>query len=128
MAEAKRRARQRRLLIALAAVLVGLAVSLTFAFWAPGGGSPNNGGLSSGHHLNSQIGGSGQLAVTAGMTAKEVLDSAGKPLRIVKSNPRNPDCWAYPLGDISGKRAWVSTYGEHVAVCFKHGRVDYVGP
>jgi hypothetical protein len=128
MAEAMRRARQRRMLIALAALLIGLAVGLTFAFWSPGGRSPNGRGLSSGHHLNSQNGDSGQLAVAAGMTAKQVLASAGKPLRIVRSNPRNPDCWAYPLGDISGKRAWVTTYGEHVAVCFKHGRVDYVGP
>lgn len=100
-------------LIALAIVLTGLAVGLTFAFRSPGGGSPNGGGLTSGNFSNSQNGGSGPLAVTAGMTAKAVLTAAGRPSHIVRSNPRNPDCWAYP---------------RNVAVCFKHGRVDYVGP
>lgn len=46
MAEAKRRARQRRTLIALAALLLaGLAGGLTLAFRSPGGGSTNGGGL-----------------------------------------------------------------------------------
>jgi hypothetical protein len=47
------------------------------------------------------------------MTARAVRVTAGRPLRVVRSNPRNPDCWVY---------------GKHAAVCFKHGRVDYVGP
>jgi hypothetical protein len=48
IAEAKRRARQRRMLIALGVLLVaGLAAGLTFAFRSPGGGSPNGGGLTS---------------------------------------------------------------------------------
>jgi len=51
--------------------------------------------------------------VTTGMTVKAVRATAGRPLRVVRSNPRNPDCWVY---------------GEHLAVCFKHGRVDYIGP
>jgi hypothetical protein len=128
MAEAKRRAQQRRMLIVLAILLAGLAVGLTFAFGSPGGRSPNGGGLTSGNYSNSQNGGSGPLAVTTGMTAKAVLATAGRPSRVLRSNPRNPDCWAYPLGDINGKRDWWSTYGEVVAVCLKHGRVDYVGP
>jgi hypothetical protein len=53
------------------------------------------------------------LAITTGMTVKAVRAHAGRPVRIVRSNPRNPDCW---------------DYGDHRAVCFKHGRVDYVGP
>jgi hypothetical protein len=98
MAEAKRRARQRRALVALAILLLaGLAAGLTFAFRSPGGG-PTNGE---------------PLRVTTGMTAKAVRATAGRPLRVVRSNPRNPDCWVY---------------GEHLAVCFKHGRVDYIGP
>jgi hypothetical protein len=113
MAEAKRRARERRMLIALAVLLAGLAVGLTFAFPSPGGHSPNGAGLTSANHSNSQNAGGVQLAVTPGMTAKAVLAAAGRPLRIVRSNPRNPDCW---------------DYGENRAVCFKHGRVDYVGP
>jgi hypothetical protein len=48
IAEAKRRARQRRVLIALGVLLVaGLAAGLTFAFRSPGGGSPTGGGLAS---------------------------------------------------------------------------------
>lgn len=48
IAEAKRRARQRRVLIALGIlVAAGLAAGLTFAFRSPGGGSPNGGGLTS---------------------------------------------------------------------------------
>ncbi len=128
MKEAKRRARQRRTLIALAILVAGLAVGLTFVFPSPGGRSPNGGGLTSGNYSNGQNGGSGPLAVTTGMTAKAVLAAAGRPLRIVRSNPRNPDCWAYPRGETKGKSDWWSSYGEHVAVCFKHGRVDYVGP
>ena len=58
-------------------------------------------------------GGSGPLQVTTGMTFKEVRATAGPPLRVDRENPRNPDCWVY---------------GDHVAVCFKYGRVDYVGP
>ena len=95
VAEAKRRARQRRMLVALAVLLAGLALGLIFAFRSPGG-SPNGG-----------------LRVTTGMTAKAVRATAGPPLRIDRSNPRNPDCWVY---------AWNS------AVCFRHGRVDYIGP
>ena len=112
MAEAKRRARHRRMLIAIA-VLAGLAVGLTFAFGSPGGRSPNAGGLTGGNYSNSQNGGSGPLAVTTGMTVKAVLATAGRPLRVVRSNPRNPDCWDYALNR---------------AVCFRRGRVDYVGP
>jgi hypothetical protein len=41
MAEAKRRARQRHMLIALAVLLAGLAVGLTFAFRSPDIASPN---------------------------------------------------------------------------------------
>jgi hypothetical protein len=58
-------------------------------------------------------GASKSFAITTGMTAKAVRAEAGRPLRIVRSNPRNPDCWAYVM---------------HRAVCFRHGRVDYVGP
>ena len=106
MAEAKRRAKQRRALIAFGVVLVaGLAVGLTLALRS--GGGPT---------------------VTTGMTANAVRAKLGPPVRIVRSNPRNPDCWAYPRGDWQGKPHWWSTYGEHVAVCFKHGHVDYVGP
>jgi hypothetical protein len=48
MAEAKRRARRRRVLIALGILAVaGLAAGLTFAFRSPGGGSPSGGGLAS---------------------------------------------------------------------------------
>lgn len=48
IAEAKRRARQRRVLIALGILLAAaLAAGLTFAFRSPGGGSPNGGGLTS---------------------------------------------------------------------------------
>jgi len=55
IAEAKRRARQRRLLIALGVLLVaGLAAGLTFAFRSPGGGSPNGGGLTTASY--SQLG------------------------------------------------------------------------
>jgi hypothetical protein len=54
MAEAKRRARQRRTLIALGVVfLAGLAVGLTLALRSPGGGSPGgapSGGLSSANY------------------------------------------------------------------------------
>jgi hypothetical protein len=127
MTEAKRRARQRRMLIALA-ILAGLAVGLSFAFRSPGGRSPNGAGLTAGNYSNSQNGGTGPLAVTTGMTAQAVLAMAGRPLRVVRSNPRNPDCWAYPHGNINGKPNWWSTGGEVVAVCFRHGRVDYVGP
>jgi hypothetical protein len=46
IAEAKRRARQRRMLIALGVLLVaGLAAGVTFVFRSPGGGSPSGGGL-----------------------------------------------------------------------------------
>jgi hypothetical protein len=130
MAEAKRRARQRRALVTFGVVLLaGLAVGLTLAFRSPGGGPP--GGAPSGRLSSSAInpgGGSGSLGVSTGMTTREVRATAGRPLRVVRSNPRNPDCWAYPRGDINGEPDWVSTYGEHVAVCFKRGRVDYVGP
>jgi hypothetical protein len=61
-------------------------------------------------------GSSGPLqGVTTGMTAKAVRAKAGRPLHVVRSNPRNPDCWV-----------WASN--EHRAVCFKQGRVDYIGP
>lgn len=130
MAEAKRRARQRRVLVALGVVLLaGVALGLTLALRSPGGGSSGSapsGGLSPGANNPGSV--SASLGVTTGMTAKEVLATAGRPLRIVTSNPRNPDCWAYPRGDITGERDWVSTVGKHVAVCLKHGRVDYVGP
>ena len=129
IAEAKRRARQRRALIAFGVLmLVGLAVGLTLAFRSPAGGP--SGGAPSGKLSASPKpgGGSGWPGVTKGMTARAVLATAGRPSRVVRSNPRNPDCWAYPRGDINGKRGWWSTYGEHVAVCFKYGRVDYVGP
>jgi hypothetical protein len=120
MAEAKERARRRRVLIALAIVLVALAVGLAFAFRSPGGPSPNGGGLTSGNYSYSQSGASGPLAVRTGMTAKAVLAAVGRPLRVVRSNPRNPDCWAYVVksGALRGQ----------TAVCFRRGRVDYVGP
>src|SRR6476660_560900 len=55
MAEAKRRTRQRRVLIGLGVLLVaGLAAGLTFAFRSPGGGSPNGGGLATASY--SQLG------------------------------------------------------------------------
>jgi hypothetical protein len=120
MAEAKRRAQQRRMLIALAVLLVGLTVGLTFAFRSPGGRSPNGAGLTSANSLNTQSGGNAAFAVTTGMMAKAVLARAGRPLRVVRSNPRNPDCWAYAN--------WIAQSGPDLAVCFKHGRVDYVGP
>lgn len=51
MAEAKRRARQRRVLIALGVLLIaGLAAGLTFAFRSPGGGPPSGGGLTSANY------------------------------------------------------------------------------
>ena len=51
IAEAKERARQRRLLIALAVLLLaGMAAGLTSAFRSPGGRSPNGGGLASAHY------------------------------------------------------------------------------
>lgn len=120
MAEAKRRARQRRMLTALALLLAGLGAGLAFAFGSPGGRSPSGGGLTSGNLSNyARRAGlsSGPFAVTTGMTPRAVLAVAGRPLRVVRSNPRNPDCWDY------GKYE-----GKYVAVCFKHGRVDIVGP
>ena len=51
------------------------------------------------------------------MTAEAVRASLGRPLRVVRGNPRNPDCWDY--GIVNGKR---------LAICFTHGRVDVVGP
>jgi hypothetical protein len=130
MAEAKRRARQRRTLIGFGVVLlVGLAVGLTLAYQSPGGGPPGgaaSGKLSSG--ANNPQGEGWSLGVTTGMTAKEVLAKLGRPLRVVRTNPRNPDCWAYPRGDINGKRPWWFSHVKVVAVCLKHGRVDYVGP
>ena len=51
IAEAKKRARQRRALIALAVFLIAvLAAGLTSAFRSPGGGSPNGGGPASAHY------------------------------------------------------------------------------
>ena len=114
MAEAKRRARQRRALVALGVVLLaGLAVGLTLAYRSPGGGP--SGGAANGRLSGVTNPGSGSdgLGVTKGMTAQTVRATAGRPLRVVRSNPRNPDCWVY---------------GTHLAVCFKYGRVDYVGP
>jgi hypothetical protein len=104
MAEAKRRARQRRGLVALGVLLVaGLAAGLTFAFRSPSGGSER-----------------GASAIRTGMTAKTVRVTAGRPVRVVRSNPRNPDCWVYAVN-----RNGLSD--EQVAVCFKHGRVSYIG-
>ena len=120
MAEAKRRARQRRVLIALAVLLAALAIGLTFAFRSPGGRSPNGGGLTSGNHSSAERPGSGPLAVTTGMTAKEVLATAGRPLLVDRQNPRNPDCWVYAVN----RSGWVPRLG----VCFRRGRVDYLGP
>ena len=51
--------------------------------------------------------------ITTGMTAKAVRATAGSPLHVVRSNPRNPDCWV-----LRNRRS----------VCFRHGRVDYYGP
>jgi hypothetical protein len=58
-------------------------------------------------------GGGGGGAVTTGMTPKAVRATAGRPLRVVRGNPRNPDCWL-----LRNRRS----------VCFRHGRVDYYGP
>jgi len=102
------------MLIGLAILLAGLAAGLTLAFRSPGGHSPNGGGLTSGNHSGNQNDGSVlTVDVATGMTAKAVRAAAGPPLRVVRSNPRNPDCWVY---------------GKHLAVCLKHGRVDYIGP
>jgi hypothetical protein len=57
-------------------------------------------------------GGSGS-GITTGMTASAVRVTAGRPIRVVRSNPRNPDCWV-----LHNRRS----------VCFRHGRVDYYGP
>jgi hypothetical protein len=119
MAEAKRRARQRRMLIALAILLAGLAVGLTLAFRSPGGRSPEGEGLNSLNHSNGQSGASGPLAVTTGMTAKAVRAMAGRPLRILRGNPRNPDCWVYVV-----KRNGLA---DQLGICFKHNRVDNIG-
>ena len=57
IAEAKKRARQRRLLIALAVLLLaGMTAGLTSAFRSPGGGSPNGGGLASAHYPQGRAG------------------------------------------------------------------------
>ena len=53
--------------------------------------------------------------ITTGMTAKAVRAKVGPPSKILRGNPRNPDCWV-----------WVSD--PHKAVCFKQGRVDAIGP
>jgi hypothetical protein len=50
--------------------------------------------------------------ITTGMTAKSVRAMVGPPLRVVRSNPRNPDCWVLR---------------NRLGVCFRHGRVDYYG-
>jgi len=60
-------------------------------------------------------GASGPLRVTTGMTVKAVRATAGRPSHVYRGNPRNRDCWV-----------WASD--AHRAVCFKHGRVDYIGP
>src|SRR4051794_29240263 len=55
MAEAKRRARQRRTVVAVAVLLAtGLVAGLTFGFRSPDGGSGNGGSLRNGsesHHI-----------------------------------------------------------------------------
>jgi hypothetical protein len=83
MAEAQRRARQRRFLIALGFLLVaGLAAGLTFAFRSPGGGSPSGGGLTSASY--SQWGVS--LRYPAAWTRLDCtygLQSSGNPISLL---------------------------------------------
>lgn len=57
IAEAKKRARQRRLLLALAVLLLaGMTAGLTSAFRSPGGSSPPGGGLASTHYPQGRAG------------------------------------------------------------------------
>ena len=93
IAEAKRRARQRRTLIALAALLLaGLAAGLTFAFRSPGGGSPNGGGLTSANY--SQLGVS--LRYPASWTRLDCTTwypgNAGTPISLLTSAQPAPAC------------------------------------
>ena len=93
MAEAKRRARQRRVLIGLGVLLLaGLAAGLTFAFRSPGGGSPNGGGLTTASY--SQLGFS--LRYPAAWTrlgcTNWVAGSYGTPVSLLTSARPAPTC------------------------------------
>jgi hypothetical protein len=93
IAEAKRRARQRRTLIALALLLLaGLAAGLTFAFRSPGGGSPNGGGLTSANY--SQLGVS--LRYPASWTRLDcttwLQGNAATPISLLTSAQPAPAC------------------------------------
>ena len=74
MAEAKRRAKQRRVLVALGvAALVGLAAGLTLALRSPGGGS--NGGLATAKYTQDGV----SFRYPSGLTSVELCGSFGTP-------------------------------------------------
>jgi hypothetical protein len=93
IAEAKRRARQRRMLIGLAVLLLaGLSAGLTFVFRSPGGSSPHGGGLTSANYSSFGV----SLRYPAAWTRLHCVnwfgDGTGTPISLLTSAQPAPTC------------------------------------
>jgi hypothetical protein len=130
MAEAKRRARQRRLLIALGVLLVaGLAAGLTFAFRSPGGGSPSGGGLTSANY--SQWGVSLRYPTTwTRLDCTYGFQSLVNPISLLTTAQPAPTCpnsrtLAFPPPERLGPDGAVVFLGHGYALNFRpNARID----